>query len=105
MTDTGKASAWTTVLLCFLVASLEGVDLQSAGLIAPKIAPLSAVRGTGIGAAVAAGRLGSVAEPLLAGTLVRHARSPREVLTALLPMVAISGTAGLWLAWRTPVQD
>ena len=94
--------------VALLVGSVVGVAMLGAQSVLYNIAPglyPTAVRGTGLGAAVAAGRLGSVTGPLLAGALVGAGRSPGEVLTALLPMVVISGAIALWLAWRAPQPD
>jgi AAHS family 3-hydroxyphenylpropionic acid transporter len=103
-----QAAAPATFGIALLTGSLVGAAVLGAQSalynLAPGLYP-TAVRGTGLGAAVAAGRLGSVAGPLMAGALVGQGRSAGEVLTALLPMVAISGVAALWLAWRPPVRD
>ncbi|HTI68067.1 MAG TPA: 3-(3-hydroxy-phenyl)propionate transporter MhpT [Caulobacteraceae bacterium] len=49
------------------------------------------VRGTGVGSAVAAGRLGSAVGPLLAGVLLGGGASPQQVLTVLIPIIAVAG--------------
>jgi AAHS family 3-hydroxyphenylpropionic acid transporter len=54
-----------------------------------------------VGAAVAAGRLGSVAGPLLAGVLVAGGRSPVQVLMALIP-IALAGGIATFLLVRMP---
>lgn len=103
-----QAAAPATFGIALLTGSLVGAAVLGAQSalynLAPGIYPTT-VRGTGLGAAVAAGRLGSVTGPLLAGALVGQGRSSSEVLTALLPMVAISGVAALWLAWRPPERE
>lgn len=38
--DRTAISGWLTVRLCFLAATFEGIDLQAAELVGPKIAPL-----------------------------------------------------------------
>lgn len=60
------------------------------------------VRGTGVGLAVAVGRLGSIAGPLLAGALLAKGWSPSEVIYAIMPIAAICGlsTVGLILRRR-----
>lgn len=60
------------------------------------------VRGTGVGAAVAAGRLGSVAGPLLAGALIAGGRSGGDVLVGIVPIAAVAGAATVWLITRRP---
>ncbi|MDP3494895.1 MAG: 3-(3-hydroxy-phenyl)propionate transporter MhpT [Hyphomonadaceae bacterium] len=67
--------------------------------LAPSLYP-TAVRGTGVGAAVAAGRLGSIVGPLLAGAMVGKGQSASQVLTALLPLVLVSGVLAFLLADR-----
>jgi AAHS family 3-hydroxyphenylpropionic acid transporter len=64
-----------------------------------------AVRGTGVGTAVAIGRFGSAVGPLLAGALLSAGRSPAEVLFALVPILVVSGLATLLLVPRTAVGD
>jgi len=61
-------------------------------------APLSyspSIRNTGVGAAVAAGRLGTIAGPLLAGSLLGTGKTAPEVLIALIPITLASGTMTL----------
>lgn len=63
------------------------------------------IRGTGVGAAVAAGRAGSVAGPLVAGQLLGAGASAAAVLTAILPAVAVAGAAALLLVTRPAAPD
>lgn len=58
----------------------------------------ASVRGVGVGAAVSAGRLGSVAGPLVAGALLGAGASGGAVVTAMLPVVGLAGVAALLLA-------
>jgi MFS transporter, AAHS family, 3-hydroxyphenylpropionic acid transporter len=55
----------------------------------------ASIRNTGIGAAVAAGRLGTIAGPLLAGSLLRAGRTAADVLIVLIPVTLVSGTMTL----------
>ncbi len=48
-------------------------------------------RGMGLGAAVAAGRVGTLAGPLFAGWLIAAGRSPDEVLLGVLPVTVLCG--------------
>lgn len=57
-------------------------------------------RGTGVGASVAAGRVGSVAGPLLAGGLVASGRSSSEVLAVLIPIALTAAVAAIILTRR-----
>lgn len=59
-------------------------------------------RGTGVGYAVAMGRIGSIAGPLLGGVLVGSGRSTAQVLTGILPIVVVGGVCAVVLAWRQP---
>jgi AAHS family 3-hydroxyphenylpropionic acid transporter len=100
-----QAAAPATFGIALLTGALVGAAALGSQSVLYNLAPSlypTAVRGTGLGAAVAAGRLGSVVGPLLAGVLVGQGRSPSEVLTALLPLVAVCGVLALWLAWRSP---
>ncbi|MBA1228981.1 3-(3-hydroxy-phenyl)propionate transporter MhpT [Pseudomonas viridiflava] len=84
-----------------------GVFVMAAQLVLYALAPPSyptAVRATGVGAAVAIGRLGSVAGPLAAGQLlgagagtagVLLATSPGLVIAALAAMTVLSRSAGV----------
>jgi AAHS family 3-hydroxyphenylpropionic acid transporter len=53
------------------------------------------VRNTGVGAAVAAGRLGTSAGPLLAGSLLGAGRAAADVLKVLIPIILIAGLMAL----------
>lgn len=102
------AAAPATFAIALVTGGLVGLAIMGAQSVLYNLAPSlypTAIRGTGLGAAVAAGRLGSVTGPLLAGALVGQGRSPSEVLTALLPLVAVCGLLALWLAWRPPQSD
>src|SRR5262249_12256645 len=65
----------------------------------PRLYP-TAVRGTGVGWAVAVGRIGSVAGPLLGAALVAHGATPAQVLMRLTPVVALAGVGTLLHEWR-----
>jgi MFS transporter, AAHS family, 3-hydroxyphenylpropionic acid transporter len=47
----------------------------------------SQARGTGVGAAVSAGRVGSLLGPLFVSVLLRAGRTPTEILMCVLPIV------------------
>jgi AAHS family 3-hydroxyphenylpropionic acid transporter len=65
--------------------------------IAPGLYP-TAIRGTGVGAAVAVGRLGSIAGPLLAGTLLLHGFGTNAVPMAAMPGLVVAFCAVFTLA-------
>lgn len=53
------------------------------------------VRGTGVGAAVAVGRLGSILGPLIAGQLFALGQSPSMLVGASIPLIIIAAIAAL----------
>lgn len=66
----------------------------------PTYYPVS-VRGTGVGSAIAIGRIGAVAGPFLAGQILASGRDAAAVLFALIPILAVALVAVLLLlAWR-----
>jgi AAHS family 3-hydroxyphenylpropionic acid transporter len=62
-------------------------------------------RGTGTGAAVALGRLGSAMGPTLAGILIAGGRSATEVLQALLPVTGVAALTALLLMFCKRGED
>ncbi|HEY2481442.1 MAG TPA: MFS transporter [Caulobacteraceae bacterium] len=64
-----------------------------------------AMRGAGVGAAVAAGRVGAIVGPLMAAALLGVGLSGSGVLLALLPLVAVTAGATLTLLGRPTVAD
>ena len=56
-----------------------------------------AVRGTGVGAAIAAGRFGSAMGPVLAGQLLGGGASAGQVVLSTVPIVLLSGAAAMAL--------
>jgi AAHS family 3-hydroxyphenylpropionic acid transporter len=62
------------------------------------------LRGTGIGAAIGVGRLGSLAGPTLAALLLSAGQTSTQVLTSLLPVVLACGLAVAWLGWPRGVR-
>jgi MFS transporter, AAHS family, 3-hydroxyphenylpropionic acid transporter len=90
----------------FLVAAacgLAGIFIIGAQLVLFALGPLyypHAIRGTGVGSAVAIGRLGSVVGPLYASILLAAGSSSAAVLTGIVPFVIAGGCAALALTWR-----
>jgi MFS transporter, AAHS family, 3-hydroxyphenylpropionic acid transporter len=83
--------------------ALAGIFIIGAQLILFALAPLYYrfdMRGTGVGAAVAIGRLGSVVGPLFAGGLLARGGGSTTVLLAIVPFVLAGGSAALALTWR-----
>ncbi len=65
----------------------------------------TAMRGTGVGAAVAVGRLGSVVGPLAAATLLAAGRSAPIVIGASIPVTLVAAVAALLLIRRPQAAD
>jgi AAHS family 3-hydroxyphenylpropionic acid transporter len=90
------------VTLQFNAALLIGFGIGAMVTIAQAtlyaFAPLcydKSIRNTGVGAAVAAGRLGTIAGPLLAGSLLGAGKSAADVLIVLIPITLVSGVMSL----------
>ena len=58
------------------------------------------IRGMGVGAAVAFGRIGAIVGPKLGGMLKAAAHGPSQLLMDLLPVVIAGSLCALWLAWE-----
>ena len=67
---------------------------------APACYPTS-IRGVGVGAAVAVGRIGSIVGPKLGGVLKAAGHSYSQLLTDLLPIVVVGSITAIALAWYT----
>ncbi|HEY2179099.1 MAG TPA: MFS transporter [Caulobacteraceae bacterium] len=65
----------------------------------------AAMRGTGVGAGVAVGRIGGIVGPLSASALLAAGAGANGVLLALVPLVAMAGAAMLILVHRPMVRD
>ena len=65
--------------------------------LAPALYPTE-IRGTGVGFAVAVGRLGSVAGPLIGGFLLGAGFSGGDVLVAMLPITALAAISAILLS-------
>jgi MFS transporter, AAHS family, 3-hydroxyphenylpropionic acid transporter len=66
---------------------------------APQCYPFE-IRGTGVGIAIAVGRLGSIAGPLFTGFLVAAGATPTQVMFALVPLTVLTGTFTVVLLFR-----
>jgi AAHS family 3-hydroxyphenylpropionic acid transporter len=91
------ASQFSTLLGLAFVAGFTVLGAQFAlyGL-SPRIYP-EAGRGLGVGAAVAVGRLGAIAGPLIAGVMIGRGASGGQVLLLMVPLVVLAGVAMLLL--------
>jgi AAHS family 3-hydroxyphenylpropionic acid transporter len=102
------ASVGTNFPLIAIACSGAGMFIVGAQLTLFALAPLyyhGGIRGTGVGAAVAAGRLGSIVGPLFAGGLLAGGGGSAAVLVAIVPFVAVGGGAAFALTWRRQTAD
>jgi AAHS family 3-hydroxyphenylpropionic acid transporter len=63
------------------------------------------MRGRGVGSAVAVGRLGAIAGPVIAGSLLSTGQVPSQVLFAILPAIVIAFVAVVILLRGTSAQQ
>ncbi|RQR30766.1 MULTISPECIES: 3-(3-hydroxy-phenyl)propionate transporter MhpT [unclassified Burkholderia] len=93
-----KDAAWLAAggLLCgmFLVGG-QSVLYALASAIYP-----TRMRGTGVGAAVAVGRFGSILGPFVAGQLLAHGESTTMLMASSIPLVAVAALAALTVVAR-----
>jgi AAHS family 3-hydroxyphenylpropionic acid transporter len=104
----GMASVGHDVLFASTEIALAGGFLLGAQYILYGLAPSfyrAAERGTGTGAGVALGRVGSAAGPLLAGILIAGGKSSTQVLQALLPVTAAAALAAILLMFCRRAAD
>jgi AAHS family 3-hydroxyphenylpropionic acid transporter len=97
-----------TFAAALLACACAGAFIIGAQLMLFALAPLfypTRIRGTGVGASVALGRLGSVVGPLFAGTLIAAGGGSAAVLLAILPFVLMGGGAAIALTWRPESRD
>ena len=91
------ASAQPLMALAFVAGFLVlGAQFALYGL-SPRVYPGES-RASGVGAAVAVGRIGAIAGPILAGQMLAGGRSADSVLLLMVPLVALAGVAMLALA-------
>ena len=64
----------------------------------------SSIRGVGVGAAIAVGRIGSIVGPKLGGLLKSAGHGPSQLFLDLLPVVILGSICALLLAWNTRKQ-
>jgi len=92
------------VILTLLVLLLGCAVLAAQGFLYA-MAPIpypTVIRGIGVGAAVAMGRIGSIVGPKLGGALRAMGHGSSQLLMDLLPIVILGSVCALWLAWCVP---
>ena len=90
-------------LAAIAVGGLVGVGIMANQAVLYAIAPLCypmTARGTGVGAAVAIGRIGSLVGPLLAGVWLGAGKGAGDVLQHLVPILLVGAAAALVLAFK-----
>ena len=97
----GFASAGTAGFFAGVFVSSTPIALYG---LAPGYYPV-VMRGAGVGATVAIGRLGAIAGPLIAAALLAAGAGASGVLIALLPLATLAGVASLALLGRPTVED
>jgi MFS transporter, AAHS family, 3-hydroxyphenylpropionic acid transporter len=101
-------SVGNSFLFAVIACGLAGVFTVGAQLILFALAPLyyeHSIRGTGVGASVAVGRVGSIVGPLFASALLAGGGNSTTVLIGILPFVAVSGAAAFALTSRKQASD
>jgi AAHS family 3-hydroxyphenylpropionic acid transporter len=78
---------------------LGGAVLASQAILyalAPRCYP-TPIRGVGLGVAVAAGRIGAIAGPVMVGLILAAGQAAGTVFLILVPLVVTAGLAAVWL--------
>lgn len=100
-------SASTTMGMIVALSGAAGFFLLGANYALYGVAPAyypATVRGTGSGASVAVGRIGSIAGPLLAGALLGGGMAASGVVAYLIPVAATAGIAVFLLSFLKRVH-
>ncbi|MFM0504583.1 3-(3-hydroxy-phenyl)propionate transporter MhpT [Paraburkholderia caffeinilytica] len=87
----GTSMAWGGLLAGLFLVGGQSVLYALASSLYP-----TEVRGTGVGAAVAVGRMGSILGPLIAGQLLAIGQSASVLLSASIPLIVVAAIAA-WL--------
>ncbi len=97
------AGAPASLGVSFVVGSLVGCAISGSQTVAYALAPgvyPTYVRGTGVGFAVAAGRIGAATGPLLAGAILGSGAGAGAVLGVMIPLMVLAGFCA-WHVSRT----
>ncbi|MGL5239384.1 MAG: MFS transporter, partial [Kluyvera ascorbata] len=96
----GMANSFAMMLVSGFVAGMFATGGQS---VLYALAPLfygTEIRATGVGTAVAVGRLGAMSGPLLAGKMLALGTGTVGVMAASAPGIVLAGVAVFWLMNR-----
>ncbi|HLZ76223.1 MFS transporter [Phenylobacterium sp.] len=93
----GPATAGLAMVLGASLLALQVILFSVAGSIYAE-----RIRGTGLGAAVGVGRVGSITGPAFAAVLLASGGNSAQVLMGLLPIAVVAGICAAALTWRTP---
>jgi AAHS family 3-hydroxyphenylpropionic acid transporter len=93
----------TALMVAFGMGAMVAIAQATLYAFAP-LCYSPSIRNTGVGAAVAAGRLGTIAGPLLAGSLLGAGQTAAEVLVVLIPITLASGAMTLMMIRRSTKQ-
>jgi AAHS family 3-hydroxyphenylpropionic acid transporter len=102
------ANVTPDLTIALVVGGLVGMTMSSTQALMYAIAPgvyPTAIRGTGVGSAVAVGRLGSAAGPLLAAVLLTGGGTARSVLQVLVPVMLIGGASAVFLVRTKALRE
>lgn len=101
----GAANSFITMIVSGFVAGMFATGGQS---VLYALAPLfyrTEIRATGVGTAVAVGRLGAMSGPLLAGKMLALGTGTVGVMAASAPGIVLAGVAVFWLMKRNLRAD
>ncbi|KVE93206.1 MFS transporter [Burkholderia vietnamiensis] len=98
---TGSVSmAWGGLLAGLFLVGAQSVLYALAGATYP-----TRVRGTGVGAAVAVGRMGSMIGPLIAGQLLALGQSASLLVISSIPLIVIAALGALTAVAKSPRES
>jgi AAHS family 3-hydroxyphenylpropionic acid transporter len=98
------AAAPAQMPLSLAVAGLVGLTVSGSQAIMYALAPgvyPTYVRGTGVGFALAIGRVGAATGPLLAGAMLGSGLGPTQVLEVMAPLMVLAGVCAWWIGRST----
>jgi AAHS family 3-hydroxyphenylpropionic acid transporter len=92
--------AWGGLLAGLFLVGTQSVLYALAGATYP-----TRVRGTGVGAAVAVGRMGSMIGPLIAGQLLALGQSASLLVISSIPLIVIAALGALTAVAKSPRES